>query len=80
VCVYIAYCTARALQVGARVRYTKVPDGARAKAQDVVQAIAHRRCMRWCTCLACTRLAHGLHTACTRLAHGMHTAYALRFS
>ena len=66
-------CTARALQVGARVRYTKVPDGARAKAQDVVQAIAHRWCIRWCNLLA-------MYAACTRHAHGMLTAYAPRSS
>ena len=56
--------TARALQVGARVRYTKVPDGARAKAQDVVQAVAHRWCIRLCTLL-------GMYAACTRRAHGI---------
>ena len=65
--------TACALQVGARVHYTKVPDGARAKAQDVVQAVAHRWCIGLCTLL-------GMYAGCTPHAHGMHTASALRFS
>ena len=33
--IYVSYCTC--LQVGSRVHYTKVPDGERAKAQDVVK-------------------------------------------
>ena len=62
------------MQVGARVRYTKVPDGARAKAQDVVRAIADDMVHdmvphRLGTYAACTRHAHGMHTACTRHVH-----------
>ena len=34
---HISYIYCTCLQVGSRVRYTKVPDGERAKAQDVVK-------------------------------------------